>query len=905
MADYSTNKDISRLTKGTIKAYHYEKLGILEPELQETINQLRETDNYPPPLSPLEQGEFNSWVDARVELLNILHVSGGVGTGPSINNLTKEELADLYILENNMKDWVGDNAALIASTAAGLIAPISLNLIPGGQVAGVPLTIAKTAAFIKKFPQYAKPIAAFIGGTTAAYPWSDDYVEALAYGATELAGESFVQVLSRTIPMVLKWLGRGKNAKNLKAGAAETQKIVEGEGKTLTAGQVSENSTIDLMENIAANALFGRGTMNVAYEAAEEATETALGKVITKELGTGSTKLANTAEKNFFTNFIEQASQNDINQVIKQFLLNGTKHYSTVVNAAYKGVDDVVKKYVGKAKIINLKPLKNIIEKKLNSKLGINTSDQAVKDLKNYINKLPDYVNFTAAKNIRSELLSKTGFYTTSSGNVPKYVNKIAGETMGSLTKQMEIGVNNLVKNPQKLSWIFKGKNTLKLTKGQADEILNTFKTANQIYKQGKKTFNTKLIASIIGEEGTEITTKAGANAADKVFDSFFKAGNPKRVNIFYKLLDDAVKEKLLTKEAVKGMKKQIQGEMIYKFLGEGTAYNVAKGKIGEEGANKFITALTGFSGKGREIINAIFKGNEAALQGLKRYARALKSAAEPATSGQFGSLFVMGSQFGALGTLIYNPFDIESLGPNTGTAALSALVLGGPKQMAKLFSNRSFVQSLVLGTIYKPGSQAYSRATFGVLGELIAEEMVDPSQVEKMVTAGVENGSVDQKQAEKFIKNKVTPFIPKYLQEENDKAVTSEDDLKSVPEGSFMPKYLQDDTTVEEEEINKINDQNFLDEISGEAIVEETVSDRQPGLEEAVTTEEVIDIPEPNTEMMSTEVIQPLSTPAGMPFDPEMSTTDKLEEVGLPVFANKGGIMSLMGPRKPKQMVA
>ncbi len=54
MADYSTNKDISKLTEGFIKAYHYEKLGILEPELQEILNQLRETDNYPPPLSPLE-----------------------------------------------------------------------------------------------------------------------------------------------------------------------------------------------------------------------------------------------------------------------------------------------------------------------------------------------------------------------------------------------------------------------------------------------------------------------------------------------------------------------------------------------------------------------------------------------------------------------------------------------------------------------------------------------------------------------------------------------------------------------------------------------------------------------------------------------------------------------------------
>jgi len=79
----------------------------------------------------------------------------------------------------------------------------------------------------------------------------------------------------------------------------------------------------------------------------------------------------------------------------------------------------------------------------------------------------------------------------------------------------------------------------------------------------------------------------------------------------------------------------------------------------------------------------------------------------------------------------------------------------------------------------------------------------------------------------------------------------------------------------------------------------------RQPGIEEAVTAEEIIDVPKPNTEMMSAEVIQPLSGPAGMSFDPSMSTTDKLEEVGLPVFAKHGGIMSLMEQRKPKQMVS
>ena len=75
------------------------------------------------------------------------------------------------------------------------------------------------------------------------------------------------------------------------------------------------------------------------------------------------------------------------------------------------------------------------------------------------------------------------------------------------------------------------------------------------------------------------------------------------------------------------------------------------------------------------------------------------------------------------------------------------------------------------------------------------------------------------------------------------------------------------------------------------------------------------IDIPESSSDIMANVVDSPVTLDASMPttqstpgpvgssINPE--TQQKLESVGMPLFANQGGIASLMTQRKkPKQMV-
>jgi len=77
--------------------------------------------------------------------------------------------------------------------------------------------------------------------------------------------------------------------------------------------------------------------------------------------------------------------------------------------------------------------------------------------------------------------------------------------------------------------------------------------------------------------------------------------------------------------------------------------------------------------------------------------------------------------------------------------------------------------------------------------------------------------------------------------------------------------------------------------------------------VEEDLNIEDIeINVPQPDTNFNMAAVIEPLPGPSSdrQPgLDPE--TISQLESVGLPFFANQGGIASLMGNKKPQQMVA
>ena len=76
--------------------------------------------------------------------------------------------------------------------------------------------------------------------------------------------------------------------------------------------------------------------------------------------------------------------------------------------------------------------------------------------------------------------------------------------------------------------------------------------------------------------------------------------------------------------------------------------------------------------------------------------------------------------------------------------------------------------------------------------------------------------------------------------------------------------------------------------------------------VEEDLNIEDIeINVPQPDANFNMAAVIDPIPSPSNRQpgLDPE--TINQLESVGLPFFANQGGIASLMSNKKPQQMVA
>jgi len=65
------------------------------------------------------------------------------------------------------------------------------------------------------------------------------------------------------------------------------------------------------------------------------------------------------------------------------------------------------------------------------------------------------------------------------------------------------------------------------------------------------------------------------------------------------------------------------------------------------------------------------------------------------------------------------------------------------------------------------------------------------------------------------------------------------------------------------------------------------------------------IEIPEANENIEMSSVVPTIDMPQVSFNQSDSNTLNKLESVGMPLFAKDGGIASLIGTRKPKQMVA
>ena len=808
-----------------------ERFGLLPENIASAVNTERENGNFPSPLVPVPREEFD-------EFKNIM----GMFLGDKAAS-TDEDFAKIYYSIDRTKEFITDKDVLqeVGAIGGGIIAPTLI-----GGPAGVATLPARVGAFISKYPRYAKTLAAFFGGAGGSAPFSDSYLEALGYGAREAAGEGAFQLLHKYFPFLRKLL-RGKDGKALEAGAKSSQRILTEGGATLTPARISKSPTVDMIEQLAEVSFLGGGALREAGEKAVNVSQEQLGKFLTDLYYPG------TAEKAFVKNFTNKASLENVDDLMKNFLLKGRDFYDTAVNAAYKNVNQTAKKYLRNTKIIDTNKLLSSFDRQIKIQGG-DMSDPAVQSLRKYIanfaNEGKGGVDFLTGKNIRSNLLSKTGYYTTSGTTPPKYLNKIAGDMASYMSKLMDDSLKKAVKEG-------------KLGKKEAEEILSSYKTANQVYKQGKETFNTKFVSQLLLDETAGQTSKQSLDAIDNIYKTITGAGDkPGRAREFFKLINNGVKNKIITQEAADVIRQKMQGQFFSNVLKDATNEGIIDAK-------KVLDFTSGRKGPGERVLKEIFYGNQSSLKNMEKYLNSMVLAQSKGIEKQKGSLAFISSQFAAAGTVL-------TLGGGSPTAVGAGLaILGGPAVIAKLFSNKNFVDNLLNLELTKSGTGAYARSMVQVLNNLVGNQFVDPILAKRFVDEAI-----------------VEDIFP--------------DPDKSLKEMKWYKEVEDSDLTSEE------NDNPGLLDLQAK------FNQSPPGLLEKLGMQTLDSGPNtqinPNNVFATTDKgsappsmsalnLSPLgesSAPPSQSINP--STLASLDAVGMPLFqAKDGGLASLKNFKKPQ----
>jgi len=427
-----------------------------------------------------------------------------------------------------------------------------------------------------------------------------------------------------------------------------------------------------------------------------------------------------------------------------------------------------------------------------------------------------------------------------------------------------------------------------KYSKEQIKQIQTLYTKANRLFAEGKETFNTKFITGLLAGDSAGMT-KTGLDISDAIFQNFIKAGKPSRVRALYELLENGVAKKIITQEAANQIKNKVQGQFILNVIGPNT--DAVTGVIN---AKKVLEDISGFKGKGRGIIDALFKGNKESLGFFENYLKALNLAQKRGIGSMQGGLALFSGQVKSAAQIAGGGFGLGfvfsggDVGSGTAVAAASPLlILGGPAIIARAFSNPKFVNGLMTMQMSKSGSNQYGRAFTTFLNSGLELGIFDYVNAGKVIQEQKLNGFITDEEIKKF------PWLKDYMDETEEEIIN--------PDVNNLQNFENDIKNTEQLDTEDTEDTELFSDQPASYLTEVNVED--------------INIPEPSSDIMANVIDSPVTLdasapttqstpgPVGSSINPE--TQQKLESVGMPLFANQGGIASLMTQRKkPKQMV-
>lgn len=622
----------------------------------------------------------------NVEGLGVVEIAGDEPTAEEISIITE-----------NFKNIQAekDTDTFVKSPSFGRIA-LEIGLGIGGSFAtgglGLPALAARAGMLARPFlVQLAKSSAgsAVGGGTGAAisqtFDPKEDVVKEIGRAAFEAAaGEAIgtpigikvvnklTSVLSPKIQLLESAAAaedvlKAQKAKILANPEAYDNDIVKAAGKAvITPALKTDNRLIDISQGIVEKSLLGSGEVLIPKEAAQKVTESAL--------------------KDFVNPLVQGADATQTGRLFIDALTDSKELFRAQSKTAYNLLDQEVAK-LGNNKVVDITKYNQALQKELDAlpKGGVNTPT-AKKLLERNIYKdkdgnLINKVTFSEANGLRSDILA-------------------LGRDLSATDSAKYIGAQKLISNEL----------TNAINKAAVPNSLKSIYTkTNNFYKEGIKSYNDKIIESILskqdGKDAFKVIVAPGdkgetVEATLKSIDKIFK-NNPAKA----KELKDSLKGTVLDDM----MKKSYFDDGQY-----GETFSAKK-------MNSYMKNKT-------ETFAKLF-GEESREYGQLKKLQTAVSVAHGKISKQGGlpgGVFIQLTQAGTAGSLL--TFNQDA----TGVTSAAAILLT-PKIVGKMLVNPKFNKFLEKGLSANDGTKA-GIAFRQLVGRLVTDKLIPETEGKKAI---------------------------------------------------------------------------------------------------------------------------------------------------------------------------
>jgi len=416
----------------------------------------------------------------------------------------------------------------------------------------------------------------------------------------------------------------------------------------LMPAEATESRMLDIAENVAEGSIFGGGRIS-AFKLKRQNVMEKMADEIIDEFG-------------------RRASSDELGGLFEKLISNKRKLYNDkLVTPLFNQVEDMVKPIpkmipegvplmtkLESVAPISLESLKKFSKplSRVGKDIGGIEGKNAGDDLVSGIMDLPNVVDFSVARELRSRLISRIDEFSVANAKAPA-IGK-AKQLIKLLDAEIESGLGKA--NP---------------------EALAVWREANALYKAGEQQFNNRLIRGLIRRADPDM-----GGDPEGLVRAVFKPGMANRISVVKSALDG-------------NTWRQYQSYFMQDLI---------KKSVDEEGklvGLKLYNNMYGKTGYGEKVMNQIFSPEQ--VDEITKFATALKTTQTKSGTGTPGTMYIQLAQGGALTGIVGSIFM-----PKTAkyiTLGSSGIILGGPSILSRAMLNPSINKLLSEGIHLSPGT--------------------------------------------------------------------------------------------------------------------------------------------------------------------------------------------------------